>query len=111
MKQSVNFYDFCRAFETSGRNDNFSYEGKRALFDYLEDYEDSCGEDLELDVVALCCEFSEYPSAVECISDCGYDYIPRDCYDEDERENSALEYLNDNTLLIQFDGGIIIQDF
>lgn len=58
MKQTVNFYDFCRAFE-SIRPDNFSDSGLSALFDYLEQYEEDVGEDLELDVIALCCDFSE----------------------------------------------------
>ena len=58
MKQTVNFYDFRRAFE-SIRPDNFSDSGLSALFDYLEAYEDDTGEELELDVIALCCDFSE----------------------------------------------------
>ena len=58
MKQTVNFYDFRRAFE-SIRPDNFSESGLSALFDYLEQYEEDVGEDLELDVIAFCCEFSE----------------------------------------------------
>ena len=30
---------------------------------------------------------------------------------EDEREKNALQFLSDHTLVITFDGGIIIQDF
>ena len=55
MKQSINIYDFRRAFKTYDR-DNFSYEGLKALFEYLEEYEDDTGEELELAVIALCCE-------------------------------------------------------
>jgi hypothetical protein len=36
MKQKVNFYDFCDAFRSYGRQDSFSYEAQRALFDWLE---------------------------------------------------------------------------
>jgi hypothetical protein len=60
MKQTIDFYLFCRAFETMNRDNNFSYEGKRALFDWLESLEDDRGEQMELDVIALCCEFCEY---------------------------------------------------
>jgi len=54
MKQTVQFCDFQDAFFRMGRNDTFSYEGKRALFDYLEQYEQDCGTEIELDVIALC---------------------------------------------------------
>jgi hypothetical protein len=42
-----------------GRKDQFTYEGKRALFDYIEQYEEETGQPVELDVIALCCEYSE----------------------------------------------------
>lgn len=58
MKQTVNFSTFQTAFE-SIRPDNFSYEGLTALFDYLEQLEQDCGEEFELDVIALCCDFSQ----------------------------------------------------
>ena len=59
MKTTVSCYDFERAFADADRKENFSYEGLKALFDYLEDYEEQTGEELELDVIALCCEYSE----------------------------------------------------
>jgi len=64
MKTTVNFYSFCDAFSEYNK-DHFSYEWKRALFDYLEDYEDQTGEEVELDTVALCCEYSEYENLEE----------------------------------------------
>ena len=65
MKKTINFYDFSDAFRKAGRNDQFTYEGQRALFDYLEEYEESTGEEVELDVVALCCEYAEYENIEE----------------------------------------------
>ena len=53
MYQQVTFSDFCDAFRTMDRDDNFSYSGKRALFDYLE------VEDIELDIIAICCDYQE----------------------------------------------------
>jgi hypothetical protein len=58
MKQNVNFSTFQTAFENL-RPNNFSYEGLTALFDYLEAYEEDTGEQIELDVIALCCDYSE----------------------------------------------------
>lgn len=42
------------------RPGNFSYDGLVALFDYLEEIEDNCGEEMEFDPIALCCDFTEY---------------------------------------------------
>jgi hypothetical protein len=84
--------------------------GARALAEWLEQFDDECGTDSEFDRVGIRCEFSEYESILECAeSYAGPDYT--DCEDEEEKEAVALEYLQDNTLVIQFDGGIIIQDF
>ncbi len=51
--------DFIRAFDECGRGNNFSFEAREALYEYLEDLSENLGEDIELDVIAFCCEFSE----------------------------------------------------
>ena len=60
--QTVNEWEFIRAFQDMGRGDQFSREGLRALFEYLDDASRDLGEDVELDVIALCCEWTEYDS-------------------------------------------------
>ena len=55
MIQTITKSEFSTAFHKAGRGNNFTYEGLIALYDYLEDYEDSTGEHIELDVIALCC--------------------------------------------------------
>ena len=111
MYQTVNFYDFERAFVTADRADSFSYHGKRALFDYLEEMEDDtgAGNGIELDVVAICCDFSEYSSALEAVKD--YGFTPLQYCDDEETEENALEWLQDQTTALSFDGGVIIQAF
>jgi hypothetical protein len=59
MIQHINFSQFCDSFSGSYSN-AFTYEGARALFDYLEEVEQDTGQEIELDPVALCCEFTEY---------------------------------------------------
>ena len=56
------------------RPNNFSKAGLFALFDYLEQLEDDIGEETELDVIALCCEYAEYDSLAEFREDYGEDY-------------------------------------
>lgn len=58
MKTYISEYSFMRAFKEC-RPDNFSYDGLKVLFEYLEEYEMDVGEELELDVIGLCCDFSE----------------------------------------------------
>lgn len=118
MYINVNFSQFCDSFFGSYK-DNFSYEGKRALFDYLEGYEDDTGEDSELDIVALCCDYSEHDSAYDAM----YQYQPEDMPNEGEEgddldeiqaanEAEALRWLEDRTTVIPVEGGsIIIQQF
>ena len=62
--QSINnVYQFREAFRLAGRMDQFSYEGLEVLFDYLDNLSEDTGEPIELDVVALCCDY--YESSVE----------------------------------------------
>lgn len=97
MKTSVNFSAFCDAFRDMGRNDNFSYAGKRALFDYLEQYEEDCGCEVELDVITLCCEYDEN-DLDSIINDYGIDVSEAE--DDDEKAEIVEEYLQDNTCLV-----------
>ena len=59
MKQTINFNNFVDAFHSMGRGKQFSYDALKAIFEYIEDYERDSGEDVELDVIAICCDFSE----------------------------------------------------
>ena len=100
MKSTVSFTDFVDGFNVMGRGDQFSYKGLAALFNYLEEYEEGMGEELEFDVVALCCDYTEYSSALEAIQDY--------CCNEDE---DAMAWLQDRTTVIEFDGGVIVTTF
>lgn len=59
MKQNVFLPQFRDAFKNMGRQDQFSYKALEILFNYLEESEDGSGEEYTLDVIALCCEYSE----------------------------------------------------
>lgn len=50
---------FIRAFEDMGRGDQFSLEAFRAIYEYLEELSEGTGEPIELDVIEVCCDFSE----------------------------------------------------
>ena len=95
--QSINnVYQFREAFRLAGRMDQFSYEGLEVLFDYLENYSDETGEPVELDVVALCCEYYE-SSIEELIDKYRIDLSEVDEDDPDSIARVVREYLEDNT--------------
>ena len=96
MKQSVSIYDFERAFKRCER-ENFSYDGLKALFEYLEEFEDGTGEEVELDVIALCCEYAEYDSLNEYNDDYGTKYDEIDLIQDD----TTLIKIDDERFIIQ----------
>jgi hypothetical protein len=118
MKQTIMFGDFCDSFSEDRKN-TFSYEGKKALFNYLEQYEEETGEELELDPIALCCEYSEYNSAYEAMKEYQPDDMPMMGEEGDDlteiaekNEAEALSWLQDRTMVIEVEGGgVIIAQF
>ena len=58
MKTTVYESDFIDAFKAL-RPDNFSYQGLRVLFEMLTEYEEASDQELELDVIAICCDYNE----------------------------------------------------
>lgn len=96
---------FVDSFRHAGRESQFSVPARRALFAYLEELEDSCGTEFELDPIGICCEFAEYPSALEAAKAYGF----RDGIDS--KDESALEWLQNWTPIIEFEGGVVIQCF
>jgi len=99
MKTTVSNSDFHDAFRSYDRMENFSYEGRNLLFDFLEEMESDKGEEMELDVIAICCEFSE-----DTVEDIASNYsIDLSYFDEDDdegRKEAVLEYLKDNTMVV-----------
>ena len=93
MIKTISIYDFRDAFKAAGRGEQFSYDGLEVIFDYIESYEQDSGEQTELDVIALCCEWAEddYKSVAE-----SYD-IDIDGLDEDDAIAAVLEHLEENT--------------
>jgi len=109
MIQTINQSAFIDAFRNMGRGEQFSYEALCAIFEYIENYEDDSGEQVELDVIALCCEWSE--DDAESIAE-QYD-IDLDDVDDDGKAELVKDYLdiyspyavelnNGNILYVQF---------
>jgi hypothetical protein len=101
----------------SDENSSFSRLGAYALVEYLEELEDSTGEEMEFDSVAIRCDFAEYAS----LTDWAEDYFAGDNWrddvkcdydaDDDTLDEKIREYIQDHGQLIEFSGGIIVSSF
>ncbi len=98
IKQSINESQFITEFNQM-RPDNFSYDGLKALYEYLDQLSEDIGEDIELDIIALCCEYTEYESLQAFQDDYGDTY-------------KSIEDIEDRTQVIKIDDDkFIIQNF
>jgi hypothetical protein len=117
MKMTLTTYDIAHEL-MQDRTAGWTRAGAFALAEHLEEYEDSTGEELELDVVALRCDFSEYSDLIEWADD--YFGTAEQCrdalgLDDDEQpedaEDKIRDYIQENGQLIEFKGGIIVSSF
>lgn len=99
MKQTINQTQFINAFQSWGAyKDNFSYAGLELLFNYFEEFEADTESEIELDVVAICCEFSEMD-----ITEFLQAYNPLVISSSEEEQVQAIvEYLEYNTSFIGY---------
>ena len=97
MKDTIQEYQFVD--EMSKKDHGFSYEGAKALFEHLTQFEEGCDQELEFDPIAFRCEYSEYENLKEV----------QDNYDDIE----TLEDLSDNTTVIEIPNSkkLIVQSY
>ena len=125
MKQTMTTHDIADAL-FNDENANWSRAGAFALAEYLEELEESTGEEMEFDRVAIRCDFSEYKSLLDFADEyfggdnrqasdaLGLEIaMSGDEFEEDEEEieNAVRDYIENNGTLIEFDGGIIVSSF
>lgn len=92
--QTLTKSSFIDAFTHSSRKDQFSYEALEAIFDYLEEYSDSTGEPVELDIIAICCDWAEMTWQEVAKS---YNVDLSDCDSETDKINAVEDFLMDET--------------
>ena len=102
MKQTVSFDMFVQAFEDFRRSSQFSFEALNIIFNYLEDSDPA----YELDVIGICCEFSE-STIQELIAE--YDLDTSE--DEEENLQTVRSFLEENTSIVgeTADGFVYLQ--
>lgn len=103
MYQTINQSDFVSAFKQSERKNQFSYAALCAIFDHITEIEESDGNDIEFDLVSICCDWCEYDSAQEAAKAYGW---------SEWRDGQAMQFLSNETQVIELKGGaVVIQNF
>ena len=109
MIDTVTQTEFVDRFVKIDREDNFSYWGRIALFEYFEEYEEETGEQLQFDPIAICCEFTEYESLEELNK--VYDKEFKDL-DEVSHYSQVIPVRKLNPKTWEYeDGGFIVRDW
>lgn len=116
-----NSYQLEQLFKKCGRENHFSYEGFNAFYDYLSEYSDEVGEDFKVNVIALCCDFTEYSDWEKLYNNYSYSYNNESkTFEEleaDDELDEFKEWVQDRTTVIKVTDyknnivGIIIQNF
>ena len=116
MKKTIYENDFIDAFNQSEtRRNQFSYDALEWLYQYYIETEDATGEEMELDIIAICCDWTEY-EAPELISDYGYLLEDEDAdeveqMDEDEKAERIAKLLEDETTVADVGGSWLVMAF
>jgi hypothetical protein len=93
--QTLSFNQFARAFEEYGRDNQFSQDALRLIYDYLFELD----ENIELDVIGTCCDFVEC-YAEEAINYYGVEIDPEDYFDPEEVLEEVSRQLERNTTVL-----------
>ncbi len=100
MIEHVTEDEFIQRFVLIDRKENFSVEGRRALFNYFEEELRGSDEDIEFDPIAICVKYSEYESLEDFNNQYG------------SKTYKNLEELQDETEVIRIDDSrFIVRDF
>ena len=112
--QTVDSSDLYHMACKMARGDNFGYNGWRAIGEYLEELSDSTGEDVEIDIISICCEYSMTESADDAYMQFdhlhGVDLPEEEAWKEltEGKLETINEFLQKNTTLIICKDNLII---
>ena len=93
MKDTITENTFTNEMVKHG----FSYEGTKALFEYLEQLEQDCDQEIEFDPIAFRCDFDEY----ENLKEVQKNYQDIKSLDDLRDHTTVIEIPNTKRLIIQ----------
>lgn len=115
MKITVDVYDMKERFIAMDR-DYYTFEGLESLLDYYDEID----ENMEFDVISICCDCTEYGEGAACsfddlINDYSYKYpveewlednvLEENEFDNDLYIDSLIERLEDETIVLHVSNG------
>ena len=110
--QTVNASDLYHMACSMGRGDQFGYKGWEALGEYLEQLSESIGEDIEVDIISICCDYTMCEDADEWWECYGnhsdIDSEQWEEMDDEEKLQVIGNHLNENTSVVCVEDGCII---
>lgn len=110
MKTTVYENEFIKMFQDI-RPNNFSLGGLRRLYEGLTEFEQDTGEEMDLDVIAICCDFQEM-TMNEIID--AYNYMMDESrLDDDDAYSYVMDWLNNQTWVLgdTESGSIVFREF
>ena len=113
MKTTLSTFEITNAL-LKDEYSSWSYSGAQALAEYLEQYEEDCGIELELDVVAIRCTYTECEDLVEWARSYFLNSQFKELFgdlEEDDLDEEIAQYIEERGTLIEFEGGIIVSEF
>ena len=120
MKTTLSTHEIAEALYLD-ENADWTRPGSLALAEWIEEWEEDTGEEMELDIVAIRCEFSEFSSLQDWIKDyyslpladalksAGVDLEGGET--DEETDTLIRDHIQPNGYLIEFAEGIIVSDF
>jgi len=97
-----------------GRLDNFGAKGWRLLAEAMENLSDDIGEDIEVDIVGWCCEYSHAISSgaafeeLQHYSEWNIHQSDWEEMDDDEKLEAVKEFLQEHAAVMVFEDDCII---
>ena len=97
------------------RGQQFGHNGWEAIGEYLEQMSEETGQDVEIDIVAICCKYSMAESAEEAFMEFSYKHgidLPTmeewEDMDDDEKLETIEEFLQKKTSVVICEDDLII---
>lgn len=103
MKDDVSLNRFVQAFKDMGRDNQFTQDGLKALYEYLIEFEEETGKEMELDVIGICCDFAEYENLKEYLCDYDTNIDRKDFDNSEDYEEAVKEGIQEHTTFIDID--------
>jgi hypothetical protein len=91
MKITLTEGQFIQRFHDYGRSNQFTYKALVMLFNYFKEYEAETGEEIEADIIGICCDYTE-----ETLKD----WAENNDHDQEQPYADLMDLLSDKTYIV-----------